>query len=196
MGGLGDKLSATVRRNVISGMPPAGEFDMGYGSLRRAAGCVALMAVLVAGGCGRPSSRVPEVRYGVEHNPQRRQAGLPLVNPGWSTASIDDQTLVWTAPGGAQRGASSHFSKLVVYDRGEVLEEVDFYTNGHPYVLDVPGTGRVPRMESMVIHYNYEKAARGAPPWSCALTRGNTDEEMSLPDAEQVLAGWGLHRVE
>ncbi len=175
-----------------------------HGSLQRAVGCALLAAAMgVAGvtagsleGCGRPSSRQPEVRFGIEHNSTRKLVGLPLVNPEWRTATLDNETLVWSSPFGAQRGEPSHYDKVVVFDRGEIVEEVDFYTNGRPYTLDDPGAGRVLRLESVVIHYNYEKAARGAPPWSCALTRSSNDEEISLEEAEQVLTSWGVPRLD
>jgi hypothetical protein len=136
------------------------------------------------------------VRYGIEHNATRRLVGLPLVNPEWRTASLDSETLVWSSPFGPQRGAPSHYDKVVVYDRGAIVEEVDFYTNGRSYVLEDPSSGRVPRLESVVIHYNYERAARGAQPWSCALTRSSTDEEISFEEAEKVLTSWGVRRLD
>jgi hypothetical protein len=121
--------------------------------------------------------------------------GLPVVDPSWRGSLLDAETLVWQSPMGTPRGRSSYYDKLVSYSRGKIVEEVDFYSNGQRYDVETPAGGKEPRVVNLVIHFNYERAARGKDPWSCALTRGPTDEEMSLEQAEDVLASWGLKRL-
>ncbi len=170
---------------------------MGWQALRRRGwGCVVIAIGVGLGACGRPSSRSPEVHFGVEQNPTRAAVGLPPVRPDWRHAALDRETLVWSSPQDPQSANARRYDKLVAYDRGRIVEEVDFYTNGRKYNVKVTDTDMASRLESVVIHYNYERAARGVDPWACALTRGPQDEKLTLPQAEQVLASWGLRRVD
>lgn len=180
--------------------------------------CLAGAAVTTMS-CNRESNS-PFVKFGERQNAERRRLGLPIADPTWRRASLDSQSYVWSSPQGGRRGVPSYFDKLLTVDGQTLVEEVDFYTNGKwvttpssagapvtAALVDVPDMGALTntsqgpgtpgdgRLTSLVIHFSYERSARGMDPWSCALTEGATDREMTLPEAETLLASWGLKRL-
>jgi hypothetical protein len=156
--------------------------------------CLMAFSVSALAGCGKTLSRSPQVRFGTEQNDARRHLGLPLVDPHWIAVTVDGSVL-WSMPEEPGGAPPSHFSKLVTYDGPRLIEEVDFYSNGKRFEVRTPGCAPEVRTVNLVIHFNYERAAAGRSPWSCALCDSATDKEISLDRAEQILASWGLKRV-
>ncbi|HVX86307.1 MAG TPA: hypothetical protein VH253_16100 [Phycisphaerae bacterium] len=158
------------------------------------ASCLVLFALPAFSGCGRSLSRSPTIRFGPQQDDTRRRLGLPTVDSHWIATTFNNSVL-WSAPEEVRDGPPMHFSKIVTYDGTHLIEESDFYSNGKSFEVRTPGRPPERRTVDVVVQFNYERAAAGQSPWSCALCQSATDEEISLPQAEKVLASWGLQRL-
>lgn len=144
--------------------------------------------------CERTLSRSPDVRFGSQQNDTRKKVGLPTVESAWLSTTVDN-SVVWSSPNEPHPGSPAYFNKLVTYDGPRIVEEDDFYSNGEHFTVSNPGEPPESRIVNVVVHFNYERAADGQSPWSCALVAGPVDQEISLDRAEQILASWGLKRL-
>lgn len=139
--------------------------------------------------------RRPEPKYGREFNAERMKIGLPIIEEDWQLSRSDKGRCSWVTSRREDKARRQpvHFSKDVNYRTGMLLSETDLYFGSEDWFLD----GETYR-EELTVTYSFrvdDYASRRRLGWSAWLTDRDGSREISLEEAEQVLARWGIQRL-
>ena len=157
-----------------------------------------MLAILLAG-CGESDTKwfARVASYRQPMNAIRGQKGIPVVPSSWVVRN-DRSAVAWDNP--AFRNGNSvpmHQYKLLVFDNpgdsGTIIAETDHYGTGKTWVDPDAGT----MQEYVRITYRFDLEREGQSPWKAeALQSGTAPRQIAFAEAEQILHGWGIERLE
>ncbi len=142
-----------------------------------------------------------EAKYGREYNEKRKEVGLPIIGDDWEISSILDGESVWVNPDRVElynKRVPVHWSKYINYQTGTLISETDTYYGRNDYYIEQEGTYR----EKLTISYHYQTdpfVYGSQLGWNVRLYNKETyaigDKEISIEEAEKILAEWGIERL-
>jgi hypothetical protein len=136
-------------------------------------------------------------KFGMAWNPERKRVLLPVVESTWSCTEYSaggETNLKWLARKMGLPRAPLHVGKMLALRGGTPETESDTYASGRTFPNPDPDQHE-DMAESVEITYSFTDAAAGKPPWSCIHRSASGSEQLSLADAERLIASWGLKRL-
>ncbi len=156
-----------------------------------------LLALIPLSLAGCSLLRLPDPKYGRAFNAERMRIGLPLIEDNWQPSQCDRFGCVWVNPAREEdygKHRAVHYSKSQDIRGGALLSEGDTYFGPEDYVVDDGATVR----EQLGIGYNFQEVEDdplGGLGWVAWLQDRDGSRQITMEEAEQVLARWGLRRL-
>jgi hypothetical protein len=156
-----------------------------------------LMLCLLAGGCWEGDARYFKRinAYREPRNALREQRSIPIIPSDW-VVRADRSAVAWDNPDFRNgKETPMHQYKFLTFaniDSGEILEETDRYESGRRWVDPDAGTMH----EYLDITYSFELERQAKPPWKAEVREnGSSPRQITLAEAEEILARWGIDRL-
>jgi hypothetical protein len=131
-------------------------------------------------------------KYGSEYNPERIKRGIPIIYENWITQPSTKESVIWTPPEGRARTTAEHDAKVIILEKNIITKEVDGFIN------EIDSNN----IFGLTIEYDYLTQLNH---WKCTVTdlkykmakkkTGKASYDISIIQADSVLASWGLSRT-
>lgn len=135
--------------------------------------------------------------YRQPRNSLREKRSIPVIPSDW-VVRADRSAVAWDNPdfdnGKKVPMRQYKFLTFTDLDSGTILEETDHYESGKNWVDQVAGTMN----EYVRITYSFELERKGKNPWKAEalLKAGFMPKDITLSEAEEILKGWGINRLQ
>jgi hypothetical protein len=151
---------------------------------------VVAAVALGGGGCARGVSHVDT--YGIRFNEQRARRGVPTIPAEWQATDVQSY-FDYSNPRPPVRKPHRLSKRVVVGANGQIASETDTFFSGKSFYFS-PKQITLP--EEIDIRYDYTSEKTGSP-WKVFATLGpnRIAQSIRLDEADQILASWGLSRL-
>jgi len=160
---------------------------------RKSSSVLLLVTVIVlAVGWGCTKHRKAIEQYGVAYNSERITNGIPIIPSSWSISYLGDCFDCVNEK--ADRTKPHRLAKRVFLDKaGVITQEEDRYYSGKSFY---DPSQQITLPEEIALYYDYAKE-KTANPWRIYAHLGPDRrlDDVSLEEADRLLASWGLSRT-